>query len=317
MLSDRLMSSGDNNEGGRSHATDPLARDHCSSTYYATVNLFAYIVNVLVTYGIGVMGNSLGLQTNAELSLKYQTLVTPSGFTFAIWSIIFVSQLVWVLQQFIFDQTPSSSVFRNEMKYSYVWVVVAQCIWTIVFSLEWVTASVVVMYTLLYTLFRIVRMNHSHTSTRITNTSDSDDTVSNNRSHAGQYILQEFPFTIHFGWITVASLVNTNVALISWNISNFTTVEYVVALLSVLFVLVAAMISVFRFDFVVIPTVYAWGLYGIYTLLANNTPASILDRYSTKQIDMIEKLSLYVTISILVGIVIHGIINLFRSLLRK
>ena len=50
------------------------------------VNLLAYIVNVFVTYLVGV-GGYMDLPSNSELSQKYQTLVTPVGWAFSIWSL--------------------------------------------------------------------------------------------------------------------------------------------------------------------------------------------------------------------------------------
>ena len=50
------------------------------------VNMLAYVLNVVVTYGIGV-GGIFDLPTNDELSAKYQTLVTPVGWGFAIWGL--------------------------------------------------------------------------------------------------------------------------------------------------------------------------------------------------------------------------------------
>ena len=50
------------------------------------LNIVAYIVNVVFTYGIGV-GGFFNLPTNDELSEKYQTLVTPVGWAFAIWGL--------------------------------------------------------------------------------------------------------------------------------------------------------------------------------------------------------------------------------------
>jgi hypothetical protein len=49
-------------------------------------NVLAYVMNVLITYGIGV-GGLFDRPTNGELSEKYQTLVTPIGWAFAIWGL--------------------------------------------------------------------------------------------------------------------------------------------------------------------------------------------------------------------------------------
>jgi hypothetical protein len=54
------------------------------------INLFAYITNVFVTFAIGTFGLG-GRPTNGELSAKYQTIVTPSGTAFSIWSVIFIA----------------------------------------------------------------------------------------------------------------------------------------------------------------------------------------------------------------------------------
>jgi hypothetical protein len=54
------------------------------------INLFAYITNVFVVIAIGTFGVG-GRPTNKELSDKYQTIITPSGIAFSIWSLIFVA----------------------------------------------------------------------------------------------------------------------------------------------------------------------------------------------------------------------------------
>ena len=58
----------------------------CRLTCMNYVNILAFAINVVVTYGIGV-GGILDLPTNDELSAKYQTLVTPIGWAFAIWGV--------------------------------------------------------------------------------------------------------------------------------------------------------------------------------------------------------------------------------------
>jgi hypothetical protein len=45
------------------------------------LNIAAYLLNVVITYGIGV-GGFFDLPTNGDLSKKYQTLVTPVGWAF-------------------------------------------------------------------------------------------------------------------------------------------------------------------------------------------------------------------------------------------
>ena len=59
------------------------------------LNMLAYLVNLGITYGslTGAFG-----ATNEELSEKYQSLVTPAGYAFAIWGAIYSlgkASLLW------------------------------------------------------------------------------------------------------------------------------------------------------------------------------------------------------------------------------
>ena len=67
------------------------------------INACAYALNVAVTYGIGALG-LFDLPTNGDLSAKYQSIVTPAGYAFSIWAIIFVFQALWCIQQLNFQQ---------------------------------------------------------------------------------------------------------------------------------------------------------------------------------------------------------------------
>ena len=66
------------------HSNTPTPRSASRLNCLNYTNIVAYVLNVVVTYGIGV-GGILDLPTNDELSAKYQTLVTPIGWAFSIW----------------------------------------------------------------------------------------------------------------------------------------------------------------------------------------------------------------------------------------
>jgi hypothetical protein len=87
-------------------------------------NLAAYVLNVAVTFGVGAAGY-LGTPSNAELSLKYQTLVTPVGWAFSIWGIIFTLQAIWVLIPF-FTSHQHNTAWVTAVEYNYLYVCLAQ-----------------------------------------------------------------------------------------------------------------------------------------------------------------------------------------------
>jgi hypothetical protein len=157
------------------------------------VNVVAYILNTAVVFG----STYFGLQDNATLSAKYQTLVTPAGYAFAIWGIIFTAELVWAVAQLL-PAYRSSELVITGVGYKFVWACLAQALWTIMFGLEKIAFSLAAMILILIPLVLILVKFSSVSANNI-----------------GQYWLLKFPFEIHASWIMAATLVNINVLLVA------------------------------------------------------------------------------------------------------
>merc|ERR1719502_929369 len=95
-------------------------------------NVIAFVLNCLFTFGAT---SAFGLPDNATLSIKYQTLVTPAPYAFAIWGAIFLSQFIWTVGQCLPAYRSTELVVKG-VGYNYVFACAAQSIWTIVFGLE-------------------------------------------------------------------------------------------------------------------------------------------------------------------------------------
>lgn len=228
------------------------------------INLLAYIVNSLVTYAIQF--GWIDRPNNAELSDKYQTIITPFGTSFLIWSVIFMWQLFWVLWQFLPSQRNSEGVTRAW--YYYPIFTVFQAGWTISFSFEIMWLSLVFMYGILVTLI-----------------SASMSLQKYKKTWKG-YLLWQGPFSIQTGWIMAASSLNTNVLLVAY--SGSTTAKIVVAALSLVVLIATSFtwLSSYPVDFA-IPLVIVWALTGIYYELENPLQM-IIDEFSTKQINGVQ-----------------------------
>lgn len=251
------------------------------------LNLLAYIVNVVVTYGIGVAG-FFGLPTNGELSAKYQTLVTPIGWAFAIWAVIFLLQLVWSIAQIVGKFRESEYV--TSVGYGYVMVVAAQVGWTLSFSTEVIWLSLAFMVALWVFLLRIVLKLAKAGSPSV-----------------GEYLLWKLPFTIHCGWITAATAVNLNVLLVSLGLSS--GLQFYIALASVAAILVVGLGFVgMRIDLVV-PVVLAWALVGVYVELLSPTE-SISGSFSNSEIKQVRYLGAGVAISLILSVCVQTVCNL-------
>lgn len=253
-------------------------------------NLLAYTVNAALTYGIGVLG-LFGLSTNDELSVKYQTLITPVGWTFGIWALIFIAELVWSVLQLVVPTIRSSPLVRRGVGWYWIGVCLAQCGWTVAFAMEIIWLSLVAMLSILVFLLLIVVTQY-----RIQTSVSLKD-----------YILLKWPFLLHCGWIMAASMVNINVLLVDLQLS--TNVLYYSALASLVVILGIALFALFypaRKD-LTIPMVLAWATAGIYVEL-ENPQQSIVETfespfyYSVVQYGAIAVCGVIVFLSIFVAI---------------
>lgn len=227
--------------------------------HWKWINLVSFTLNAAVTYGIGTMG-WFNLPTNAELSEKYQTLLTPIGWAFSIWGIIFVMQFIWAVQQFSCWVLPESFVRAIVVvKWNYLFVVLAQIAWTLAFSSEFIEVSLAMMILLLWNLFVIA------TSITRLNQPISNTVASPPKSFLLQvtnYVFTEFPFAIHFGWILVATVVNVNVTLVASGVSSM--VKFYSALVCIVVLAFITVALVFIRGAIIPPLVVIWALFGIY-----------------------------------------------------
>lgn len=183
------------------------------------LNLVAYIANIGLVMGVPSLFN---LPDNAELSAKYQTLVTPAGWAFAIWGIIFTFQAVWAVVQILAPSFRSNPLVQG-IGYNYILVCAVQVAWTFSFALEQMVLAMIWMLLILYFLFRIYQ---EQGKVMLEYCDDDVDSFSKN------FWLLRFPFNLHLGWIVAATLVNFNVVLVYYQTAA--TVQFGFAIVTML-----------------------------------------------------------------------------------
>jgi hypothetical protein len=255
-------------------------------------NVVAYILNVAVTYGVGVSGL---FPTNAELSDKYQTLVTPAGYAFSIWGIIFVSQLIWTIFQLLPAYRSKELVLKG-VGYNYVVACLAQILWTVFFSAELIPLSLVAMVSILIPLVVIVKATSK---------------IDESSGSIGLYWLLQFPFEIHAGWIMAATLVNMNVVFVEQNYSA--DIQVISAWVSLATLAVVSLYYTYC-QIWVIPCVLAWASLAIKVELSEPRDA-IANAFSGEIITAIEFAS--GILAILVFVVALGVFAYHRLFSRS
>lgn len=144
-------------------------------------------------------------QTNGQISAKYEALFTPSAITFSIWGLIFISLFVFVIYHLIIAFKEGVDFESNQelLKLSYLFIInnIAVILWVFAFSFEYIGVSVLCMLIQLLTLtFAVVKLEiyspHKSISSRL---------------------FTQFPLSIYFAWICVATMANISVYLVSIN----------------------------------------------------------------------------------------------------
>ncbi len=207
---------------------------------FAWLNTVAFIMVIVVN----TLANALpinGLNTG-EVSNLYPSLFTPAGFTFSIWSVIYLLLAGFIVYQW---KILSRGFFPTLSKWF-----IASCIlnaaWIFVWHNLLTGLSVVVMLLFLFVLIRIFWILKSENSKTLT-----------------EYILLHLPFTLYFSWICVATIANISAWLISisWDGDPLSETAW-----TIIMMIVAALLGAFiltRFHNYAFPLVTMWALVGI------------------------------------------------------
>jgi hypothetical protein len=108
----------------------------CSSRrmdHLQIANLGGFILNVFITYA-GGMATLFGGKNNSQISEEYTAIITPAGWAFSIWGIIFIGEGVFTVWQSL----PAQKGCHTLAAIGYWWLAacVIQSMWTFAFAYE-------------------------------------------------------------------------------------------------------------------------------------------------------------------------------------
>jgi tryptophan-rich sensory protein len=160
------------------------------------------VLVVVVTITLIVM-NSLsnlrmfGAQTNGDVSNKYNTLITPAGYAFSIWGLIFLGLLGFAVYQALPSQEHNPR-FRTAGPW-YIINALANAAWSPIFNQEWIGGALAVILIMFVSLFMVMESLRINPRT---------DMAMMRPVKAAETWLARVPFSIYFGWLTVATILN-------------------------------------------------------------------------------------------------------------
>jgi hypothetical protein len=210
-------------------------------------NIVAYVIMIVFNAlsGTGIFnGRSVG-----GISDKYPNLFTPAGITFSIWSVIYLFLLIYVFYQArdAFKAQKEEMPFLEQISIFFMLSCLFNSLWLIVWLYELILLSLIIMIFLLLSLIVIyLRLN-----------------IALGDLNRREKIIIWTPFSLYLGWITVATIANTTVFLVSINWDGFgiPAFTWTVIVLIVAMILTLTILNT-RKDFIY-PLVTIWALIGI------------------------------------------------------
>lgn len=187
-----------------------------------------------------------GMNTG-QISDLYPSLFTPAGFTFSVWSLIYLSLIGFSTTQYQIKDKP----YFKELSLWFLLSCIANASWILVWHHLYTAASVVVMLVLLYSLTQIFLL------------------LQRNNLSRKEWFLILLPFIYYLSWICVATIANISTLLISinWSGGFLTPIYWTIVMIGIAATL--GLYIAFQFKEPAFLLVLMWAFFGIYSKWAN------------------------------------------------
>lgn len=216
----------------------------------ASANLFGFAA--LITVNFLAISLPLNDKTTGQISDQYPNLFAPAGPTFAIWGLIYLVLMVWVLLQAVGLLRPNLRAHVAPGVENAGWLFFLTCILNIAWLFAWhweqIWFSVVLMGCLLTTLLVL--------NEKILNGRSRVDTVEKWLSHTA--------FGLYQGWITVALIANVTALFVASGWQGFGIPESTWAIVMVAIGAGLAIFMVLSRNMIFHGLAVVWALLGIY-----------------------------------------------------
>lgn len=163
-------------------------------------------VTFLLMVIMNVLANLLPLngQTTGEVSDSYSNLFAPAGYTFAIWGLIYLLLALFTIYQLGFfrdDERQDRGEFFSRIGILFSISSIANALWIFMWHYELIALSAILIIIVLICLILI-----------------NENIKKQELSFKDKFFVRA-PFSIYFGWITVATIANITVLFVSlgWN----------------------------------------------------------------------------------------------------
>ena len=214
------------------------------------LNAIFFILTLVVNTlgGLGIIND----MSQSDVSDKYFTLITPAGFTFSIWSVIYGLIAASLVVLYLRRETSYYQRVLDKITPLFILTSVLNMAWIVLFSYELVELSTLFIFAYTIVLALICKQL----------------LAINDRKH----FLLPLTFGLNTGWLMIATVVNVASSLVKLEWNGFGLSD---DLWGMIILIVAILIVVFvttQTHNAAIPLPIAWAYFGIHQSLATEHP---------------------------------------------
>lgn len=192
-----------------------------------TIRQYANLLSVIFALIVNILASALPLngQNTGEISDRFKVYFVPAGYVFAIWGLIYLGWIAFIVFQFRPSQRENPRLRR--LGYLFAISNIFNAAWLFCWHYNKFGLSVIVMLALLASLIAIyLRLN-----------------VNRSFVKPAEYWSVDVVFSVYLGWITVATVANISdwLYLVKWNGFGISAQVWAVIMLAIASLLGLAM----------------------------------------------------------------------------
>jgi translocator protein len=207
-------------------------------------NIVFFVLTVIMNSLAGST-KIIGGRNTADVSNANSTLITPAGYVFVIWGVIYILLGIFVVYQALPSQ--KGKEYLNKISWLFILSSIVNIGWLFAWQYEYLSLSVLLIFALLVTLIAIyMRLG-----------------IGKSNAIMREKLAVHLPFSVYLGWITVASIADVAATLVSYNWNGFGISSSTWAILVVAVALLITMLMLATRKDIAYSLVIIWALIGI------------------------------------------------------
>jgi hypothetical protein len=210
----------------------------------------ATAVSYVLMVVVNGLANALPInnRSTGAISDAYPNLFAPAGLTFSIWGLIYLLLAGYTLYQFGLFQSDKGKgrveLFQRIGLY-FILSSLANIAWIFAWHYDFIGVSVLIMSVILFSLIKIA------------------DILNKEKLSLKEKAFIHVPFSVYFGWITVAAIANITIFLVSINWNGFRISDQIWTVVVLLAGLLIGSIRMWKDKNIAYGLVFVWAYAGI------------------------------------------------------